>query len=124
MVLREGSKPAGPMRKRELRQPREIRTRKGKWPSRSFRGESNRLRRQTGEAQDASGVQERARRDSLMRNWGDPTRRPTLGEGGAYKPMAKARRVERESEGLIVAMKAGNAAGARGPCFGRARARG
>lgn len=25
-----------------------------------------------------------------MRNWGDPPRRPTLGEGGAYKPMASA----------------------------------
>jgi hypothetical protein len=47
-----------------------------------------------------------------------------LGEGGAYKPSAKARRVERESEGLIVARKAGNAAGARVPFFGRADVRG
>jgi len=38
--------------------------------------------------------------------------------------MAKSSRVERESEGPIVATKAGNAAGARGPCFGRADVRG
>jgi hypothetical protein len=38
--------------------------------------------------------------------------------------MAKSCRVERESEGSVVAMKAGNAAGARGPCFGRADVRG
>jgi len=74
--------------------------------------------------QDTSGVWKRARRESLMRNWGDPPRRPTLGEGGAYKPSAKSRRVERESEGLIVATKVVKATGARGPCFGRARVRG
>jgi hypothetical protein len=38
--------------------------------------------------------------------------------------MAKSCCVERESEGLIVATKAGNAAGAREPCFGRADVRG
>jgi len=62
--------------------------------------------REFGGAQDAPGVGKRARREGLMRNWGDPPRRPTLGEGGAYKPMAKGRRAERESEGLIVPMKA------------------
>jgi hypothetical protein len=38
--------------------------------------------------------------------------------------MAKSYRVERESEGPVVVRKAGNAAGARGPCFGRAGVRG
>lgn len=84
----------------------------------------SRRRQQTasehGGMQDAPGVRKRARREGLMRNWGDPTRRPTLGEGGAYKPMAKWRRAERESEGLIVPTKAVNAAGGRGPYFGRA----
>src|SRR5204862_7738637 len=98
-----------------------IGTRKGKWPSQSFQGEGNRLRQGFGAAQDASGVWRTARRHSLMRNWGDPPRRPTSGKGGGYKPMAKSRRVERESEGPIVATKAVKAAGARGPCFGRAR---
>jgi len=65
-----------------------------------------------------------ARRDSLIRNWGDPPRRPTSGEGGEYKPSVKSRRVERESEGLVIAMKAVKAAGAGGPCFGRAGVRG
>jgi hypothetical protein len=59
-----------------------------------------------------------------MRNWGDPPRRLTLGEGGVYKPTVKTRCVERESEGLIVAMKVAKAAGARGPYFGRACVRG
>jgi hypothetical protein len=94
-------------------------------PSPSSRGEGNRLRLGSpGGAQDTPGVLKRARRDSLMRNWGDPPRRPTLGEGGGYKRNVKSRRVERESEGLIVAMKVVKAAGARGPCFGRARVRG
>jgi len=46
-------------------------------------------------------------RESLVRNWGDPTWRPTLGEGGTYKPSAKGDRAERESEGLTVPVKAG-----------------
>jgi hypothetical protein len=62
-----------------------------------------------------------ARRDSLMRNWGDPPRRPTSGEGGGYKRKVKSCRVERESEGPIVVKKVAKATGARGPCFGRAR---
>jgi hypothetical protein len=89
-----------------------------------LRGEGNRLRQEAGEAQDTPGVWKRARRESLMRNWGDPPRRLTLGKGGAYKPSAKSCRVERESEGPIVARKAAKAAGARGPCFGRACVRG
>ncbi len=55
-----------------------------------------------GAGQDTSGVGGRARGESLTRNRRDPTPRPTSGEGGAYKPKAKLRRVGRESEGLIV----------------------
>ena len=116
----EGSKPAGPMRKREPLQPRDIRNRKGE----AAEPITPRRRQQTapenGGVQDASGVEKRARREGLMRNWGDPTRRPTLGEGGAYKPTAKWRRAERESEGLIVPTKVVKATGGRGPHFGRA----
>lgn len=69
----------------------------------------SRRRQQTatdiGWVQDAPGVGKRARKEGLMRNWGDPPRRPTLGEGGAYKPKAKGRRAERESEGPIVPTK-------------------
>ncbi len=52
--------------------------------------------------QDAYGVQRRARQHSLIRNRRDPSQRPTSGEGGSYKPMAKWNRVGRESEGFIV----------------------
>ena len=58
--------------------------------------------RETGGMQDAHGVRRRARQHSLMRNRRDPSRRPTSGEGGSYKPMAKGNRAGRESEGFIV----------------------
>lgn len=61
----------------------------------------------TGGMQDAPGVLGRARDDSSTRDRRDPPRQPTSGEGGSYKPMAKGGRAERESEGLIVPMKAG-----------------
>ena len=84
-------------------QPREIGTRKVGWPSRSCRGEGNRLRAAvSGEPQDTPGVREGARSEGLVRNRRDPPRRPTSGEGGGYKPMAKCHRAGRESEGLVV----------------------
>jgi hypothetical protein len=122
--LGEGSEPAGRMGERESLQPREIGTRKGERPSPSCQGEGNRLRQGPEEAQDAPGVRKAAGRDSLMRNWGDPPRRPTSGKGGGYKPSAKSCRVKRESEGPVVARKAAKGAGARGPCFGHGCARG
>ena len=76
----------------------------------------------TGGVQDTPGVRGRARGDSSMRNRRDPTRRPTSGEGGAYKPTAKWRCAGRESEGFIVPLEAGgNFGGGKGPCFGYAR---
>ena len=71
-------------------------------PSRSCHGEGNRLHLRTGGMQDTHGVWRRARQHSLMRNRRDPSWRPTSGEGGSYKPMAKGNRAGRESEGFIV----------------------
>lgn len=56
----------------------------------------------TGDPQDALGVGEGARSEGLVRNRRGPTRRPTSGEGGGYKPTAKCHRAGRESEGLVV----------------------
>jgi len=69
---------------------------------------------------DTPGVWRRARGEGLAGNRRGPTWWPTSGEGGAYKPKAKWRRTGRESEGLIVPMKAVNAAGGKGPCLDHA----
>jgi hypothetical protein len=70
--------------------------------------------------QDAHGVWRRARQHSLIRNRRDPSWRPTSGEGGSYKPMAKGNRAGRESEGFIVPWTPVEKAGrGKGPCFGR-----
>ena len=62
--------------------------------------------------------------NSLMRNRRDPSWRPTLGEGGSYKPMAKGNRAGRESEGFIVPWTPVEKAGrGKGPCFGHAGVR-
>ena|SRR5215216_4385032 len=77
--------------------------------------------RKTGGMQAAHGVWRRARQHSLIWNRRDPSWRPTSGEGGSYKPMAKWNRAGRESEGFIVpSMLAEKARGGKGPCFGRA----
>ena len=74
--------------------------------------------------QDAYGVRRRARQHSLVRNRRDPSQRPTSGEGGFYKPMAKWNRVGRESEGFIVLWTPVEKAGrGKGPYFGCAGAR-
>ena len=76
--------------------------------------------RETGGMQDARGVWRRACGYSSMRNRRDPSRRPTSGEGGPYKPMVKGERVGRESEGSIVPRTpVEKAGGGKGPCFGR-----
>jgi hypothetical protein len=73
-----------------------------------------------------AGVRGAARAQGSMRNRRDPSARPTSGQGGAYKPMVKSRRVQRESEGVVVLAMAAqnNAAGGKGPCFGHARRKG
>jgi hypothetical protein len=74
--------------------------------------------------QDAHGVRRRARQHSLIRNRRDPSWRPTSGEGGSYKPMAKGNRAGRESEGFIVPLTPAEKAGrGKGPCFGHADVR-
>ena len=52
-----------------------------------------------------------------MGNRRDPSARPTSGQSGAYKPKAKTRRVQRESEGIVVPAMAAtnNATGGKGP---------
>ena len=83
-------------------QPREIRTRKGGLAEPLM----SRRRQQTvsaaGWMQDARGVERRACGQSSVRNRRDPSRRPTSGEGGPYKPSVKGDRVGRESEGPVI----------------------
>jgi len=83
-------------------QPREIGTRKGGLAEPLM----SRRRQQTvsaaGWIQDARGVERRACGQSSVWNRRDPSRRPTSGEGGPYKPSAKGDRAGRESEGPIV----------------------
>jgi RNA-directed DNA polymerase len=56
--------------------------------------------------QDSPGVGRKARDDSSTRNRRGPPRQLTSSEGGPYKPKAKGGRAERDSEGLVVPMKA------------------
>jgi len=104
-----GSEAAGPMRKRETLQPRQIyngeaeplMSRRRQHPAPDREGPARKAAR-TGGAQDSPGVWRRARGDSPTRNRRDPPRRPASGEGGPYKPKAKGGRAGRESEGLVV----------------------
>jgi len=108
-----------PSMKRTL-QPRDIRTRKvgPAEPLMPRRRPQTAVR--TGARQDARGVRRRACGHSSVRNRRDPSRRPTLGVGGPYKPTAKRERVGRESEGSIVPTTPVEKAGrGKGPCFGR-----
>ena len=66
----------------------------------------------------------------MVWNTRDPSARPGSGQARSYKPKAKSRRAQRESEGIVVPMgrvRAGsakavwhNAAGGKGPCGGHA----
>ena len=69
------------------------------------------------------GVQGAARVQGEERNTRGPSAQPGSGHRGSYKPTAKSRRAQRESEGSVVVMRATtkNVVGAKGPCFGRAR---
>ena len=110
-----------PSIKRTL-QPREIRTRKVGLAEPLM----SRRRQQTalaiGSTQDARGVERTACGDSSIRNRRDPFPAAESGEGGPYKPMAKADRAGRESEGFIVPlMPTTNVGRGKEPCFGCGR---
>jgi len=69
------------------------------------------------------GVGGAARVHGLRRNTRGPSAPPGSGQRGSYKPMAKASRAQRESEGVVVPriVVTNNATGGKGLCFGRAR---
>ena len=80
------------------------------------------------------GVWGAARVQGVVRNTRDPSARPESGQARSYKPKAKSRRVQRESEGIVV-LDGGaqaaptkavwhNAAGGKGPCGGHAEGAG
>lgn len=80
-------------------------------------------------AAELAGVWGAAREHGEARNRRGPSASPASGQGGAYKPKAKSRTVQRESEGIIVPNReapvartnavTNNAAGGRGPCGGQ-----
>ncbi len=63
-----------------------------------------------------------AREQGIVGNRRDPSRPPSSGPGRPHKPKVKAEAAERESEEVVVPMKAvqDNAAGGKGLCGGRA----
>ena len=120
---KSGSKAVGPMRKRELCSLVRIENRKGGVAEPIISGRRQQTVPVIGWVQDTPGVWKRARSESLVWNRRDPIRRPTSGEGGGYKPMAKCHRAGRESEGLVVPRmrRDHNLRGGKGLYFGRAR---
>jgi DNA replication protein DnaC len=73
-----------------------------------------------------AGVEGAARAQGSVWNRRDPSARPVSGQSGAYKPKAKSRRAQRESEGVVVPARVvtNNATGGKRPCFGHARRKG
>jgi len=70
---------------------------------------------------DLPGVWDAGWGEGAMRDRRDPSAQPRR-QGGSYKPKAKSRVVQRESEGAIVPLMVAeqNATGGKGPYFGRA----
>jgi len=70
-----------------------------------------------------AGVEGAARAQGSVWNRRDPSARPTSGQGGAYKPMVKSSRAQRESEGVVLPtmVVTNNATGGKDPCFGHVR---
>src|SRR5829696_2993832 len=66
------------------------------------------------------GVEGAARVQGDERNTRGPSARPGSGQHDSYKPMVKASRAQRASEGTVVVMRPvqKNAGGAKGPCGG------
>ena len=73
-----------------------------------------------------AGVGGAARAYGSTGNRRGPSALPWSGQGGSYKPMVKSSAAQRESEGVIVPVRAAehNAVGGKDPCFGRARGAG
>lgn len=71
-------------------------------------------------AADLGGVLGAARVQGEARNTRDPSARPPSGQVGVYKAKPKLRRVQRESEGIVVPVMVAqnNATGGKGPCGG------
>jgi hypothetical protein len=104
--LSGGEQSCGPSMKRTL-QPRDIEARKGGMAESIMpRRRQQTVPARAGGVQDIPGVGRRARSDSPARNRRDPTRPPTSGKDLTYKPSVKWKGVGRESEGLIVPVKA------------------
>jgi hypothetical protein len=114
-----GEQIRGPRMKRTL-QPRDIRAERRDGRAGHVAAKATDSARGPEWALDVLGVWRRARGEGSTGNRRDPPRQPTSGEGDAYKPKAKWRRAGRESEGLIVPMKAVKAAGGKGPCLDHA----
>jgi len=105
-------------------QPREMSTRKGGLAEPLMARRRQQTPRVIGTGEDARGVWRRACGHSWVWNRRDPSRWPTSGEGGPYKPMAKGERAGRESEGSIVPPTPVDKVGrGKGPCFGRGHVR-
>src|SRR3990172_109600 len=108
------------------------------WPSRSCRGEGNRLHWQAGGVQDVPGVGRGARGESRTRNGRAPPRRPTFGaavgisrrrnltvSGGSPRGSKYRRGPGKPGRGEGARLWSrlwlgGKAGGGKGPCFGRA----
>ncbi len=73
----------------------------------------------SGYAPSLGGVWGAARVEGAVRNTRGPSAQPTSGEDRAYKPKAKARGAQRESEGVVVLTMAApqNAVGGKDLCF-------
>jgi RNA-directed DNA polymerase len=73
-----------------------------------------------------AGVRGAARTQGSTGNRRGPSALPVSGQGGSYKPRVKSSAAQRESEGVIVPVRAAehNAVGGKDPCFGRARGAG
>jgi hypothetical protein len=110
-----------PSIKRTL-QPREIKIRKAGLAEPLISRRRQQTAYWTGATQDARGVLRRACGEEFDAEQERPVPGCWSGEGGPYKPMAKAERAGRESEGFIVPQKPAKAGGGKGPCFGCGRA--
>jgi RNA-directed DNA polymerase len=96
---------------------------KGVWEGRAehVTAKAEDKRSRTGGTLDLPGVWDAGCGEGGERNRRDPNRQPTSGKAHSYKEKPKGSGAGRESEGLVVPMKAARqTAGGTEPCFGRA----